>query len=112
MGKWVHTRLAGSGGNETIDVLAENRISVWTWTSDKGCTANKHATVQLGSLQIPVYSGTEPVSCDAKLTLTAWAMMLSKHTFNPDYRFPEHDMLPSQNQFIKILKLPSSLRAT
>jgi len=39
-------------------------------------------------------------------------MMLSKHTFNPDYRFPEHDMLPSQNQFIKILKLPSSLRAT
>jgi len=38
--------------------------------------------------------------------------MLSKHASNPDYRFPEHDTLPGQIQFIKILKLSSSLRAT
>jgi len=39
-------------------------------------------------------------------------MMLSKHAFNPDYRFSEHGTLPSQIHFIKILKLSSSLRAT
>jgi hypothetical protein len=38
--------------------------------------------------------------------------MLSKYAFNPDYRFSERDTLPSQIQFIKILKLPSSLRTT